>query len=43
MNSSIGNFFSPSANFIILLLEPTSLSEKPSTSSLLFEMKLNEG
>ena len=32
MNSSIGNFFSPSVNFIILLLESTSLSEKRSTS-----------
>ena len=43
MNPSIGNFFSPSANFIILLLESASLSEKPSASSLLFEIKLNEG
>ena len=42
MNSSIGNIFSPSANFIILLLESISLSEKPNTSSLLFEIKLNE-
>ena len=30
-------------NFISLLSEPTSLSEKLSTSSLLFEIKLNEG
>ena len=43
MKSNIGNFFSLSANFIILLLESTSLSEKLSTSSLLFEIKLNEG